>query len=110
MSLPGRLKGFGSFRQTGDLENGTDLDRPFARAGNARGDGDRLVEVGRLDEEIASELLARFGERTVGDEPLAVANLHARRRRHRLQWRCGQVAPLGVELMRQGSGLGVAVL
>jgi hypothetical protein len=42
-------------------------------------------------------LLARFYERTVGDERFAVAHPNDGRDRRRLQWRCVDILPLGVK-------------
>ena len=57
-TAPGRLL----VREAGDFEDGADFDGAPARAGDAGGDLDGLVPVLRIDEEVAAELLARFGE------------------------------------------------
>ena len=72
-AAPGRLL----VREAGDFEDGADFDGAPARAGDAGGDLDGLVPILRIDEEVAAELLARFGEWAVGDDPLAGAHADA---------------------------------
>src|SRR5690242_12474763 len=62
-----------------------DLDRTKARAGNARGDYKRRIEILGLDQIVAAELFARFREWSVGGQGLAVADPHGRRGGRRLQ-------------------------
>jgi len=50
-----------------------DLDRSISGAGNARGDGQRFVEILGLDQIVAAELFARFRERSIRRQRLAVA-------------------------------------
>jgi hypothetical protein len=64
---------------------------PKGMLGNATGPGDRLVEVGRLDEIIAAELLLRLGERAVDDQRPPLAPAHGRRGRRRLKRVAGAV-------------------
>ena len=54
---------------------------PVARRRNALRRSDGLVEILGVDEVVAAELLARFGERAVGRLTLAVANANRRRGR-----------------------------
>src|SRR5271168_2277335 len=54
------------------LPDRPDLDRAVLRAGAARCPRDRGVEIGRVDEEIAPELLLDFGVWAVEDLGLAV--------------------------------------
>src|SRR6476646_12135270 len=54
------------------------LDTACARAGDPRGDLDRLVQVARLEHVVAAELLLRLGEWPVGRRHLAVAYAHRR--------------------------------
>src|SRR5205807_1241343 len=70
---------------TRDIVDRPDLDRPLFRRRDAAGDADCFIEVRHIDEVIATELLARFGERPVGDEPPAFADADAGRRRDGLQ-------------------------
>ena len=72
-TAPGRLL----VREARDFEDGADFDGAPARAGDAGGDLDGLVPVLRVDEEVAAELLARFGEGAVGDNLLAGAHADA---------------------------------
>src|SRR5262245_41639499 len=63
----------------------TDLDAPAellaeVRGRVERGHADRLVEVARLDQEEAADLLLALDERSVRDERLAVARAHRRGR------------------------------
>src|SRR5437762_2465658 len=55
---------------------GPDLDRAHARRRDAGGDRGRLVEILRLDQVEAAELLLRLGERPVRGEELGVADAH----------------------------------
>ena len=71
---------------------------PTRAAGNPAGNADGLVQVLGVDQEIAAKLLARLGEGTVRDQPLAVAHAHARSRRDRLQRGGRQVLAVRVEL------------
>src|SRR6266542_2060489 len=59
-------------------------DRPYfdgslARRGDLRGYLDRVVQVWRLDQVKARQMLLGLGERTVGDQHLAVPHAHRRR-------------------------------
>ena len=74
--------------QSRKFEDGTNLDRSFARGRNSTRNRDRLVEIGRFDQEIAAELFGCFGEGSVGGETMAAANTHTRGRHHRLQRGC----------------------
>src|SRR5688572_13594861 len=67
------------------LRDRTHLDAAEARAGNSRGDLDRLIQVLRFDEVIAAELFLGFNERPVGGGNLSVADSDRRRRSGRLQ-------------------------
>src|SRR5450432_3053337 len=77
-----------------------DLDRARLGAGNARGHGERGIEIPGFDQVVATELLARLRERTIGRQSLAVANPHGGRGRCRLQ----RVA--GLEIAALDDGLG----
>ena len=67
------------------LDDRPDFDGAEARAGDAGGDGDGFVEILGVDHEITAELLAGFGEWTVGDQALAVAHADAGGRRGGVQ-------------------------
>src|SRR4030065_235944 len=97
-------------RQARDLHDRPDFDGAFARARYPPGDGDRLVEVYRVDQEVAAQLLAGFREGAVGDHPLAVTHPDAGRRRHRRQGIGGQILAVRLELVRELRRLLVAVL
>ena len=57
--------------------DGPDLDRAaHAQGGDPRGDGERGVQVGGLDEVVAAEHLLGLGERAVGEQQLAVDRAH----------------------------------
>src|SRR2546427_1849883 len=47
-----------------------DLDRAATGHRNPRGDGNRLVEIAGIDQEVAAQLLLGLRERTVGHHPL----------------------------------------
>src|SRR5882757_8939099 len=83
-----------------------DLDRTRLGAGNARGNGDRGVEILGLDQIVAAELLPRFRERTIRRQSLAVANAHGGRGRCRLQ--C--IARLEIAALDDGLGEGTVFL
>src|SRR5260370_31646174 len=61
------------------------LDGTESGAGNPRGDGERGIEVLGLDQIVTAELLARFRERTIRRQGLAVADANGGRGRGRLQ-------------------------
>ena len=88
-----------------NLSHRPDLDGADARPGNPTSDADRVVEILGIDQEVAGDLLARFDERTVGDERFAVAHPNDGRGRRRLQRRCVDILPLGVKLVRELHGL-----
>src|SRR5262249_24676491 len=96
--------------QSRDLHHGTDFDRAQARARNLCRDAYRLVEVFGVDQEVAAEVLARLGERTVSHEPFAFAHPDAGRRRGRMQRGGSQIMPTRIELMRELRGLSIAML
>src|SRR5438309_3637335 len=66
-------------RQARDLDYRPDLDGTLARHGNPCRNGNSLVEIPGVDEEVAAQLFARLRERTVGHEPFAVAHPDAGR-------------------------------
>src|SRR5258706_6367490 len=72
-------------------EDRPDLDRAVPRGRDAGGDRGRLVEVLRLDQVEAAELLLRLRERAVGREELRFADAHRARRRRRLERLSGPV-------------------
>src|SRR5262249_60427903 len=76
-SLLRRTGGSAIDRQTGDLHDRTDFDRPGAGQGDTGRDGNRLVHVLGLDEEVAAQLLPGLRKGTVGHERLAVADADA---------------------------------
>ena len=80
------------------IDDRADLDRAVLRRGDERREPDRLVEVGEVDEEDATEDLLRLREGTVGDDALAVAHLHD----------LGGAAP--VELLARRVRIGLAEL
>jgi hypothetical protein len=71
-------------RQTRDLDQWPHLDGSDARPWNANSDGDRLVRIFGLDQEVTGELFASLHERTVGHERFTVAHPHEGRRRRRM--------------------------
>src|SRR5213594_1900214 len=87
--------------QARDLLHRTDLDGSDARPWNPSSDGDRLVEILGIDQEVAGDLLAGLHEWAVGDETFAVADPDDRRRRRRMQRRSTQIFSVGVELVRK---------
>ena len=67
------LVGMAHFQLPCGFDDRTDLDRAVLARGAALGPGDRLVEVGHVDEEVAGELLLGVGIRAVEHFGLAVA-------------------------------------
>src|SRR5713101_140559 len=59
------------------------------RRWNSRRNCDGFVEIFGLDDVVAQELLACFGEGTIGHEPFAAAYPNTSRRRSRVQARTG---------------------
>src|SRR2546426_2013248 len=97
-------------RQARDLYHWPDLDGTLARRGNPCGDGDSLVEILGLDEEVAAQLFARLRERTVGHEPFAVAHPNTCRHCCRVQRVRGQILSVEVNLVGELRGLRVTLL
>src|SRR2546427_3768133 len=87
-----------------------DLDRAATGHRNPRGDGNRLVEIGRIDQEVAAQLLLGLRERTVGHHPLALAHPDGRGRRGGLERSGGAILARGTELVRQLRRLAVTPL
>src|SRR5262245_6524658 len=79
----------------------SDLDGRRARQWTARGEGDRLVQILDVDEHVTAKMLTRLGERTVGQETLAVPHPDGRRRRRRVERVTAQVLPARCELVRE---------
>src|SRR3989475_2183875 len=87
-----------------------DLDRAATGHRNPRGDGNRLVEIAGIDQEVAAQLLLGLRERTVGHHPFALAYPDAGRRGGRLERGGGEILARGTELVRQLCGLAVTPL
>src|SRR5712691_1815265 len=83
------------------LHDRSDFDRAHARRWNPGGNVNSLVETPGVDQVVAAELLACLRERTVGDEPLAVAHPHAGRRRRRLQLGTGKILTSRPDLLAE---------
>ena len=82
----------------GRRHDGTHFDRSGARRGNALGEADGFIEILGVDEVVAAEVLAGFGERAVGRLALAVANANRGGRGGRLE----RVAALVVAALGDG--------
>ena len=67
------------------VDDGTHLDAPDARARDPHGDLSRLVQVASLDKHEPTKLLVGFGEWTVRRREPAVADPHGRGRRDVVQ-------------------------
>src|SRR5918993_329747 len=83
----------GLLRHASVLHHRTHLDATPARTGDLGRDLDRFVQVLRIEQVVAAELLARLGERAVGRRDLAVAYAHGRRRRRGLERPAGHYVP-----------------
>src|SRR5436309_3785645 len=97
-------------RQIRYVNDRPDLDRAATGHGNPRGDGNRLVEIAGIDQEVAAQLLLGLRERTVGHHPFALAHPDAGRRGGRLERGGGEILARGTELVRQLCGLAVTPL
>src|SRR5260370_31473030 len=97
-------------QQVRELDHGPDLDRAATGHGNPRGDGDRLVAIPRIDQDVAAQVLLRLRERTVGHRPFAVADPDARRRGGPLERGGRDILPRGIELVRPLRPLAVTAL
>src|SRR5215510_2265430 len=71
--------------QAAELANRPHFDGASTRHWNLGGDGDRLVEIRGLDQEEPAQLLACLRKRTVGHQPLAVADTDTGGRGRRLE-------------------------
>src|SRR6188474_18707 len=63
----------------------THLHRAVASAGQSLGNGQRLVEITHVYEEITTKLLARLCERPIRDDRPSVPHLHTSRRGSRVK-------------------------
>src|SRR5262245_52546669 len=77
----------------------SDFDSPHTRHGTSCGDGECLIKRCDVDEQVATELLARFRKRTVGHELFAVAHLDPGCRRRRVQGGTGEILPARRQLV-----------
>src|SRR5258708_3020928 len=102
------LFGLGLGRQAVQFDDWPDFDGAPASAGNPRRDPDRVVQAIGVDKVITAKLLVRFRERSVGDEPFAVANPNACRRSCRMQRRRAKILPLRVDVPREAQRLRIA--
>src|SRR5262249_643785 len=73
-----------------------------ARGRNPRGDLDGVVQVARLDQVVAAELLFRLRERPVGGRRLPVAHAHRRRGRRRLERVAAQIVTALLDALGEG--------
>src|SRR5262249_30304622 len=64
--------------QTRNLRPRPDFDGASAGTRNPSSDVDRLIEVLGIYQKVAAELFARFRERAISHEPLAIAHLDTR--------------------------------
>ena len=61
----------------------------------------RVIQVRGIDDVEAAELLARFGERAIGNDRFSLAHPDACRRLHQSQRRGGDELALGVQILRE---------
>src|SRR5260370_16552 len=76
-----------------DLHYRTHFDRTELRARNPRRNGDRLIDILRLDQVVSAELLLGLREWAVSHHRLAVAHANRGRSRNRLERRAALVLP-----------------
>src|SRR5829696_2693524 len=96
--------------QAWDLHDRPDLDRAPAHPRDAGGNVDRLVEIGGVDQIVATELLTRLRKRAIGYQPFAITHPNAGRRRCQVEWGGAEIMPTRVELSGEPRGLAVALL
>src|SRR6185369_11688101 len=96
-----------NFRDSWDFDDGADFNGASAGAGDFRGDADGFVEVLGIHQEIAAELLAGLGKRSVGDESLAVAHTDAGGRRRGMERVGRQKLPASRQILAKLGGFGV---
>src|SRR5690349_6011157 len=65
-------------REPREFHHWADFDGPLPGGRKARRDPDGFIQVVDVDQVEPAERLARFGERAVGDDPLALPDAHAR--------------------------------
>src|SRR6266542_2541814 len=87
------------------LHDRSDLDRARPRGRNACRDRGRLIQVLRVDDVVAAELLARLREGAVGRQGFAVADPDGRRGRDRLEGVAGEVFPALLDALGEGTVL-----
>lgn len=92
-------------RQACNFSHLPDFDGSDPCPWNSTCDGDGFVEIASRDEKVTGSLFVRLHERTVGHKPCAVAHLNLGCRRCRMQRRCVEVLPVGMELVRELHGL-----
>jgi hypothetical protein len=97
-------------RQTRDLDQWPHLDGSDARPWNANSDGDRLVRIFGLDQEVTGELFASLHERTVGHERFTVAHPHEGRRRRRMLALASRAEGARCTTKSAANAVGVAIL
>src|SRR5438093_995976 len=97
-------------RQPRYFDDRPDFDGPLASHRNPCSDGDGLIEILGLNEEVTAQLFARLRERAVGHEPFAVAHPDAGRHRRGVQRVGGHILPVRMKLMRELRGLRITVL
>src|ERR1043166_4582685 len=93
-----------------ELDDRPDLHRPAPGVRNLLGDGDRLVEVLRVDHEVSAQLLPGLRERTVGHLAFARPHPDALCRGRRLQRRGRDVLSGRAQLVGEPGGFVVTVL
>src|SRR2546428_12091428 len=97
-------------RQVRYVDDRPDLDRAATGHGNPGGDGDRLVEIARIDQEVAAEPLLRLRERTVSHHPFTLAYPDAGRGGGGLARGGGKLLARRTALLRQLRRLAVPLL
>src|SRR5262249_45885808 len=87
------------------LTDRTHLHAALARRRDLRGDLNGIVEIPRLDEVEAGQLLLGFRKRSVGDRHSAVPHANRRRRFDRLQRLGGEERTVAPQLLAAGKAL-----
>src|SRR6187455_2541376 len=78
------------------------FDAAELRRRNPRRDLDGFVEIARVDEIEARELLLGFGERPVGHAELAIAHAHGGGGMYGVERLCGDEVPAGTQRVAAG--------
>src|SRR5690606_38895175 len=87
------------------LEDRANLDGANPSYRNAFCNLDGLIQIGRVYQVVAAQLLSGFSKRAVGDKTFSLSYPHRGGGRNRMQWTRTQILSLCMKIMGQLSGL-----